>query len=119
MVDRIVLALIRPPALTSRADAQPALATQMESPPTAAIPRAPPPMPEPREPASLPDSSRGHGWQIRISDVAVCSSAARILKPGVSYGWVGGPAIRYFGHGDVGRGLASPVLRAGLPLVGL
>jgi hypothetical protein len=130
MVERIVLALIvLAPALANAGvgptvSAQPAPAPQVEqveSPPAAAIPLAPPSMIAPREPATSPPAagSQWYGWQILISDAAVFSFAGLTRNASVAYGWVGGGAIVHWGHGNVGRGLASAALRVGLPLVGL
>jgi hypothetical protein len=121
MMERIVVALIMVAAVTSRADAQPAPAPQMEPPPAAAIPLAPPSMVAPRDPATSPPaaSSQWYGWQILISDAAVFSFAGLTRNSSVAYGWVGGGAIVHLGHGNVGRGLASAALRTGLPLIGL
>src|SRR5262249_911775 len=78
-------------------------------------------MTAPREPAtSLPAaSSQWYGWQILLSDAAVFSFAGLTHNASIAYGWVGGGAIVHLGHGNVGPGLASAVLRVGLPLVGL
>ena len=129
MVERIVLALIiLAPALASAdsgptVSAQPAPAQQVEQiePPAAAIPLAPPSMIAPRNPATSPPAtgSQWYGWQILISDAAVFSFAGLTHNAGVAYGWVGSGAIVHWGHGNVGRGLASAALRVGLPLVGL
>jgi hypothetical protein len=75
----------------------------------------------PREPATSPPaaSSQWYGWQILLSDAAVFSFAGLTHNASVAYGWVGGGAIVHLGHGNVGRGLASAVLRAGLPIIGL
>jgi hypothetical protein len=120
MVERIVLASIVVAAVTSRADAQPAPAPQVEPPAAAAIPLAPPSMVAPRDPATSPPaaSSQWYGWQILLSDAAVFSFAGLTRNASVAYGWVGGGAIVHLGHGNVGRGVASAALRAGLPLVG-
>lgn len=130
MVERIVLALIMVAAVTSGAHAQPAPAPQAEPPPPAAIPQAEPPPPAaiplappsmvaPRDPAPPAASSQWYGWQILLGDAAVFSVAGLTQNPGIAYGWVGSGAIVHFGHGNVGRGLASAALRAGLPIVGL
>jgi hypothetical protein len=129
MVERVVLALVvLAPALANAGasptvSAQPAPAPQVEQvepPPAAAIPLAPPSMAAPRDPATSPPaaSSEWYGWQILISDAAVFSFAGLTRNPSVAYGWVGGGAIVHLGHGNVGRGVASAVLRIGLPLVG-
>jgi len=125
MVERIVLALIiLAPALASAdsgptVSAQPAPAQQVEQiePPAAAIPLAPPSMIAPRNPATSPPAtgSQWYGWQILISDAAVFSFAGLTHNAGVAYGWVGSGAIVHWGHGNVGRGLASAALRVGLP----
>jgi hypothetical protein len=75
----------------------------------------------PREPATSPPaaSSQWYGWQILLSDAAVFSFAGLTHNASVAYGWVGGGAIVHLGHGNVGRGLASAALRAGLPIIGL
>jgi hypothetical protein len=121
MVERIVLASIVVAAVTARADAQPAPAPQVEPPAAEAIPLAPPSMVAPREPATSPPaaSSQWYGWQILLSDAAVFSFAGLTHNAGIAYGWVGGGAIVHLGHGNVGRGLASAALRAGLPIIGL
>jgi len=120
MVERIVLALLVVAAVTSRADAQPAPAPQGEPTAAATIPLAPPSMTPPRDPATSPPaaSSQWYGWQILISDAAVFSFAGLTRNASVAYGWVGSGAIVHFGHGNVGRGLASAALRVGLPIVG-
>lgn len=104
--------------------AQPAPAPQVEPvepPPAAAIPLAPPSMAMQRDPAiSAPAaSSQWYGWQILISDAAVFSFAGLTHNPGIAYGWVGSGAIVHLGHGNIGRGVASAVLRVGLPLAGV
>jgi hypothetical protein len=121
VLERIVLALIVVTAVTSRADAQPAPAPQGEPPAAATIPLAPPSMTAPRDPATSPPaaSSQWYGWQIVLSDAAVFSFAGLTQHASVAYGWLGGGAIVHFGHGNVGRGLGSAALRAGLPLVGV
>src|SRR5215467_442752 len=121
MVERIVIALIMVAAVTSHADAQPASASQVELPADAAIPLAPPSMTAPHDPATSPPaaSSQWYGWQILISDAAVFSFAGLTKNAGIAWGWVGSGAIVHVGHGNLGRGLASAVLRTGLPFIGL
>jgi hypothetical protein len=130
MMKRVVLALIVLAPALANADAgptgsaQPAHAPQVEQvepPPAAAIPLAPPSMIAPRDPATSPPatSSQWYGWQILISDAAVFSVAGLTRNASVAFGWVGGGTIVHWGHGNVGRGLASAVLRVGLPFVGL
>ena len=108
-------------AVTSPTDAQPAPAPQAEPPPPAAIRLAPPSMVAPRDPATaLPtSSSQWYGWQILIGDAAVFSFAGMTRNSGVAFGWVGSGAIVHWGHGNVGRGLASAALRTGLPIIGV
>jgi hypothetical protein len=107
-------------AAASAADAQPAPATQVEPPPATAIPLAPPSMTAPHDPATTrpATSSQWYGWQILISDAAVFSFALT-GNASAAYVWVGSGAIVHFGHGNVGRGIASAALRVGLPLLGL
>ena len=136
MVERIVVVLVvalivLAPALANAGvgptvSAQPAPAPQVEqdeSPPTAAIPLAPPSMVAPRDRATSPPAaaagSQWYGWQVLISDAAVFSFAGITGDARIAYGWVGSGAIVHWGHGNIGRGLASAALRVGLPIVGL
>ena len=54
-----------------------------------------------------------------ISDAALFTFAGLTRNASVAYGRVGGGAIVHVGHGNVGRGIASAALCAGLSLVGL
>ena len=107
--------------MTSAADAQPAPTPQAEPPSYVAIPLAPPSMTAPRDPPTSPpaSSSRWYGWQILLTDAAVFSFAGLTQNVSVAYGWVGGGAIVHFGHGNIGRGIGSAMLRVSLPLAGL
>jgi hypothetical protein len=134
MVERLVLALVvlapavasagAPPmsaaAVTAPADSPPAPVPEVEPAPSA-IALAPPSMVAPREPAASPPatSSQWYGWQILISDAAVFSFAGFTGNASIAYGWVGSGAVVHFGHGNVGRGVASAALRVSLPLLGL
>jgi hypothetical protein len=125
MVERITLALVVAlvvvAAVTSRAGAQPAPATQVEPPPAMAIPLTPPSMAPQRGPDTPAPAASPHwyGWQILLGDAAVFSLAGFAKNPSVAYGWVGSGPFVHFGHGNVGRGLGSAALRVGLPLLGV
>lgn len=120
MVERIVIALSVVAAMAAGANAQPARAPQAEPPTPESIPLAPPSMTAPQAPATSPAAvaSQWYGWQILVSDAAVFSFAGLTRNASVAYGWIGGGTVVHFGHGNIGRGVASAALRTGLPLLG-